>query len=95
MMMSKVGKPFWATKKVHVLTLQTLIEVCSKASSFVVDLFGSIGLHLPSFIFKYPRSLLVPFIVFTSVYVVGNNIRACHVLCHHMLAMELDIDIFT
>jgi hypothetical protein len=90
-----MGKPFWAIKKVHPLTFQALIEVCFKASSFVVNLSTSIRLHLPSFILKYPCSLFLPFLVFTVVYVVGNNNKACHVLHCHILVLKLDIDIFT
>ncbi len=68
--------------------------MCSKVSSFVVDLFASIGLHLPFLIFKYSCSLLVPFPIIISVCVAGNNIRVCHALCRHILDLELDIDIF-
>lgn len=93
MTMSKAKKLFWATKKVHSPMLQAFSEVCSKAGSFVVDLFASTCLHLLSY-FQNSMFLLVPFPILTFICVVGNNIRACHTLRHHILVLELDIDIF-
>jgi hypothetical protein len=39
------GKPFCATKEMHVLMLQALIGVCLKLGSFVVNLATSINLY--------------------------------------------------
>jgi hypothetical protein len=41
---SKNGRPFWATKEVHHVTLEALIEVDYHLGSLVVDLFAFIGL---------------------------------------------------
>ncbi len=96
MMMSKVGKPFWVAKEIHSFMLQALIGVCSKAGSFVIDLFASTSLHLSFLISKILAFLLVPFFIVTSICVVGNNIKACHTFCCHILALKLlNIDIFT
>ncbi len=57
--------------------------MCSKIGSFVAYLFTSTSLH-----FSFP------FRIFTSICVVGNNIKACHTLHHHILALEPNIDLF-
>lgn len=69
--------------------------MCSKAGSFVVDLYAPACLHLSFLISKIPCFLLVPFPILISICVVGNNTKACHTLCHHILVLEPDIDIFT
>jgi hypothetical protein len=33
--------------------------------------------------------------VFIFIPLVGNNIKACHALCHHVLVLELNMDVFT
>jgi hypothetical protein len=33
--------------------------------------------------------------VFIFIPLIGNNIKACHALQHHVLVMELDMDVFT
>ncbi len=94
MMMSKVGKPFWVVKEMHSFMLQALIEVCSKVDSFVTDLSASIGLHPSFLISKSLAFLIVPFFILTSICAIGNNIKACHTLRCHTLALKLlDIDI--
>lgn len=96
MMMSKVGQPFWVAKEMHSFMLQALIGVCSKVGSFVTNLSASTCLHSSFFISKIPTFLLVPFFIITSICAIGNNIRACHTLHCHILALKLfNIDIFT
>jgi hypothetical protein len=34
-------------------------------------------------------------LVFILIPLKGNNIRACHAFHHHVLALELDMDVFT
>jgi hypothetical protein len=59
-------------------------------------LFASTSLHLSFLISKILAFLLVPFFIVTSICVVGNNIKACHTFCCHILALKLlNIDIFT
>jgi hypothetical protein len=44
MSISKVGKPFRAAKEMLFVTIQTLIDVCSKTGSSIADLFASTGM---------------------------------------------------
>ncbi len=46
MFISKVDKPFKATKEMHLAIVQALIDIYSKTGSSVTDLFTSIGMCL-------------------------------------------------
>jgi hypothetical protein len=57
-------------------------------------LSASIGLHPSFLISKSLAFLIVPFFILTSICAIGNNIKACHTLRCHTLALKLlDIDI--
>jgi len=64
--------------------------VCSRVGSFVVDLSASTGLFPP---LSLAFSLFVYSLVL--VFILIPFIKACHALCHHVLALELDMDVFT
>jgi hypothetical protein len=46
------------------------------------------------FISKISHYFSFPFSIVTSICAIGNNIKACHTLCCHILALEPDIDLF-
>jgi hypothetical protein len=48
MFVSKVGRPFRATKEMHLAIIQALINVYSKIGFFVANLSASIGMCLSS-----------------------------------------------
>lgn len=55
MTLSKIGRPFKATTKLHALTFQILIEACSKPSSLITKfefLYKQVVFSLPIICFK-------------------------------------------
>jgi hypothetical protein len=93
MSISKVDRPFMATKEMHPSTIQALINVCSKIGSFIMDL---IYLHpqvcVPSQ--KIHSQFLHQNFCLTIFHLVGNIIRACQSLGCHILTLESNMDVF-
>lgn len=55
MTLSKIGRPFKATTKLHALTFQILIEACSKPSSLITKfefLYKQVVFSLPIICFR-------------------------------------------
>jgi len=75
----------------RLVIIQALINVCSKIGSSVTNLSASIGMCLSS---KNSLSSLHQKLCLTILHLVGNIVKACQSLGHHILALELDMEVF-
>jgi len=71
MTLSKIGRPFKATTKLHALTFQILIEVCSKPSSLIRNfefLYKQVAFSLPIICFRIYKHNQILIILTTCDY---------------------------
>jgi hypothetical protein len=91
MFISKVGRPFKVAKEMHLVTIQALIDIYSK-----MDPFLHIYLHpqICAFLQKNHSQLSYQILCLTIFHGASNIIRAYPSLGHHILALELDMEVF-
>jgi hypothetical protein len=91
MFVSKADKPFEAIKEMHPSTIQALINVCSKIGSSIMDLFASTNMcsSKTSFTIFESKNLFDHF----SPY--KQHCQSLPNLGHHILVLELDMQVFT
>ncbi len=91
MSLSKAGRPFRATKEMHLAIIQALIDVCSKTRSYVADLFTSTCMCFSS---KNSFTIFASKTFLTIFHLASNIVRAYKSLGHHILALESDMEVF-
>jgi hypothetical protein len=88
MIVSSFGKPFRVNKEMHPLTLEALIEACSKLKSSSIDFITSTSMYC------YKHSIVAldfhSIISSNILFLLDNSMLACHNLGQHILALDGD-----
>jgi len=92
MSISKVNRPFRVAKEMHLATIQALIDIYSKTRSYVANLSTTSCMCLLQ---KIHFQSLHHFFCLTIFHLTSNIVKACQSLGCHILALELDMEVFT